>query len=143
MTDRDPDRPRLAATYAEHIALDLGQVEIDYPWNVPDGAGTTVTETKVSDGESLNPPKVQVHVYSGMLFRREEDGAWFEFDGATFWGFRDERGTEPNPEVVLKHAADPEADRLELSGKEFARRIRQKELLPESAVASYEERGVL
>ena len=102
MTRRDHDRPRLAATYADHIALDLGQVELDYPWSTPDGvAGTTMSETGISDGESLNPPKVQVHVYSGMEFRRE-DGTWFEFDKATYWGFRAEQGSsEPNPECYL------------------------------------------
>lgn len=148
MTRRDPDRPRLAATYADHIALNLGQVEVDYPWKLPEGqSGPTVVTSNVSDGESLNPPAVTVHVYSGMRFRRERDETWFEVEGATFWGFRDADPdrTEPNPAIYLNEVPtdDPDSDRLELSGQEFARRIREQEFLVASAVRDYEERGVL
>jgi len=88
--------------------------------------------SSISDGEKLDPPAVQVHVYSGMEFYDEHRGETITFDKARWFSFRS------NPDVDHSRPLDAlevafEEDEfpgnpdgsppIEISGNEFARRI--------------------
>ena len=133
---RHRDDPHATALYAEHVALDLGQVPEDTApdeWATPEGqTGTTMSTTSVSDGEPLDPPGISVHVYSGMAFYDRQEDRVVTFDVARWFAFKENPDLDystPRDPVVVEFEEeefpydDEEGPNLSLSGNEFARRL--------------------
>lgn len=128
--------PHATAAYATHIALELGQIpEEDAPdeWPTPEDAdvGTVWGTTSVSDGETLDPPAVDVHIYAGMEFYDRQEDRTVTFESARWFAFRsnpDVGHSRPRDALAVQFEEDEfpyeeESPSLELSGNEFARRI--------------------
>ena len=129
------NEPYATAAYATHVALELGQIpEEDAPdeWATPEGqTGTTMSTTSVSDGETLDPPAVQVHVYAGMRFYDRQEDRTVTFQTARWFSHMSNPNldySDPMNPLKVQFEEDlfpyeEESPSLELSGNEFAERI--------------------
>lgn len=126
--------PHISVVYSEHIALELGQQEPPDTWPIPEEqTGNTVVTTRISGGESFDPPLVEVHVYAGMTFLDTIEDRPVTFETATWaaWAEDGERDwTQPRNPVKTRFEEpedpeDPDSPTLELSGDELATRIRE------------------
>lgn len=127
--------PTTSALYADHIALDLSQVEVTDqldPWPIPDGvSGATIVTSGISDGEVLDPPQVTVHVYSGMIFADTHETRRVTFRDATWMSHRvDPEKPYSTPMDAIRcrfeepaDPDDPHSGPLELTGLELARYV--------------------
>jgi len=129
------NEPYATTAISTHIALELGQIpEDEQPdeWPTPeDTSGTTMSVSSVSDGETLDPPAVQVHVYEGMEFYDEHRGETITFRTARWFSFRSNPDLDHSRpmdalEVEFEEPefpANEDSPHIEISGNEFARRL--------------------
>lgn len=144
------DFPRVsgARTDPSRIALDLGQVELDYPWKLPASmdSGTTASRTSVQNGESFDPPIMTVRVYPGMRFYDRLSGEWLTVESFR-WHNHDSDDMPDSAWYVefqedAPENAEPTDLRWDANLERFARLLLKETVVLRSGVENYAERGV-
>jgi len=148
MANDDFPRVRGARTKPSRIALELGQVELDYPWELPASmdSGTTTSLTSVQNGESFDPPILTVRLYPGMRFHDRLSGEWLTVE--SFRWHNHDSDDMPDSAWYVEFAEDapegaqPTDLRWDANLERFARLLLKEKVVLLSGVEDYAEHGV-
>jgi len=144
------DFPRVsgARTNPSCIALDLGQVELDYPWKLPPAmdSGTTVSRCSVHNGEEFDPAIITVQLYPGMRFYDRLSGEWLTVESFRWHNHDPEDMPDSAWYVDFEEDAPENAEATDLRWganlERFAGLLLKETVVLRSGVENYADRGV-